>query len=99
MTAKGAARRIVWNNEGGLLEGTVIGVADINFGIDEVRFFFLPIYCGRRVELFFETPIDSRNSGRIENLKKIWRLLPSTRIEILRSIPNSQSKTSPHSKS
>ena len=37
MTAKGAARKFTWI-EGGLLEGGIVGVSDINFGIDEVRF-------------------------------------------------------------
>ena len=35
MTAQGAARKFTWV-EGGLLEGEVVGVSDINFGIDEV---------------------------------------------------------------
>jgi translation initiation factor 3 subunit L len=36
MSAKGAARKFTWV-EGGLLEGQVVGVSDINFGVDEVR--------------------------------------------------------------
>lgn len=35
MVAKGAARKFTWV-QGGLLEGEVVGVSDINFGIDEV---------------------------------------------------------------
>jgi len=37
MTAKGAARKLTWE-KGSLLEGEVVGVSDVNFGIDEVRF-------------------------------------------------------------
>lgn len=40
MTAQGAARKFTWV-QGGLLEGEVVGVSDINFGIDEVGPFSL----------------------------------------------------------
>lgn len=43
MTAKGAARKFTWV-EGGLLEGEVVGVSDINFGVDEVSFRFACLY-------------------------------------------------------
>ena len=36
MVAKGAARQAVWA-EGSLLEGKVVGVSDLNFGIDETH--------------------------------------------------------------
>lgn len=35
MVAKGAARKLTWV-QGSLLEGEVIGVSDVNFGVDEV---------------------------------------------------------------
>ena len=49
MTAQGAARKFTWV-EGGLLEGQVVGVSDINFGIDEVIFFSSPFWwnCGAK---------------------------------------------------
>lgn len=39
MTAKGGARKFTWV-KGSLLDGEVVGVSDINFGIDEVSSFF-----------------------------------------------------------
>lgn len=39
MTAKGAARKFTWT-QGSLLEGEIVGVSDINFGIDEVSLWF-----------------------------------------------------------
>jgi translation initiation factor 3 subunit L len=36
MAAKGSARKLTWE-QGSLLEGEVVGVSDVNFGIDEVR--------------------------------------------------------------
>lgn len=56
MTAKGAARKFTWvegSGSAGLLEGQVVGVSDVNFGVDDAHVTVAESKTSRRYGDFF----------------------------------------------